>query len=234
VTPKVLYKYVVPDRIDILLNKRIRFTQAYLLNDPFEFRLGSEDGHPPFQAGLDRKRTDEFQEKARFYGVLSLAKRNDSIPMWTHYAASHTGFVIGFDTGSTIFNGTIADGKLHHVDYRTERISATEGLPGQPYVGPNAILWAKSNGWSYEEEWRWIESRSPHEYAEVVSAPSGELLFLRSVPPACIQMVILGCRVNPLLADSIRVLKSSPDYKHIDLFKATLHKNEYALQMEPL
>jgi hypothetical protein len=47
-------------------------------------------------------------------------------------------------------------------------------------------------------------------------------------------MVILGCRVNPLLADSIRVLKSSPDYKHIDLFKATLHKNEYALQMEPL
>jgi hypothetical protein len=234
VTPKVLYKYVVPDRIDILLNKRIRFTQACLLNDPFEFRLGSRDGLPPFQARIDSKRTDEFEEKSHFYGVLSLAERNDSIPMWTHYAASHTGFVIGFDTGSSMFVEAMKNPKLRHVDYRPERVSATEGLPGQPYVGPGAVLWTKSEDWQYEGEWRWIECRSPYDYAEVVAAPNGELLFLRAVPPGSVREVILGCRVNPLLADSIQVLKSSPDYKHIELFKATLHKSKYGLQIEPL
>ena len=34
--PKTLYKYVIPDRIDILNNRYIRFTQPSALNDPFE------------------------------------------------------------------------------------------------------------------------------------------------------------------------------------------------------
>ena len=232
--PKVLYKYAVPDRIDVLLNKRIRFTQACFLNDPFEFRLGSADGLPPFQAGRARKRVDELQVKSRLYGVVSLARKSDSIPMWAHYAASHTGFLIGFDTGSSIFRKALADRKLRPVNYQLERVNATQGLPGQPHVGPSAILWAKSTNWEYEEEWRWIECCSPYDYAEVVSAPNGELLFLRTVPPRSMREVILGCRVNPLLADSIQVLKSTPDYKHVELLKATLHESKYALQIEPL
>src|SRR5207244_2360375 len=31
-----IYKYVTPDRVDILRNGRVRFTQAAALNDPFE------------------------------------------------------------------------------------------------------------------------------------------------------------------------------------------------------
>ena len=128
--PKVLFKYAVPDRIDVLLNKRIRFTQACFLNDPFEFRLGSADGLPPFQAGRARKRVDELQVKSRLYGVVSLARKSDSIPMWAHYAASHTGFLIGFDTGSSIFRKALADRKLRPVNYQLERVNATQGLPG--------------------------------------------------------------------------------------------------------
>jgi len=33
-----LYKYVPPDRLDVLRNLRTRFTQANAQNDPFEFR----------------------------------------------------------------------------------------------------------------------------------------------------------------------------------------------------
>ncbi len=33
---KTLYKYVVPERIDILQNGLIRFTQPMYFNDPFE------------------------------------------------------------------------------------------------------------------------------------------------------------------------------------------------------
>jgi hypothetical protein len=34
----ILYKYLPPERIDVLKNKRIRFTQPGNFNDPFEFR----------------------------------------------------------------------------------------------------------------------------------------------------------------------------------------------------
>jgi len=33
-----IYKYVIADRIDILENSRIRFTQPSALNDPFEMQ----------------------------------------------------------------------------------------------------------------------------------------------------------------------------------------------------
>ena len=43
----MLYKYLAPDRIDVLQNRRIRFTPPGAFNDPFEFRpvlktLGSD------------------------------------------------------------------------------------------------------------------------------------------------------------------------------------------------
>lgn len=38
-----LYKYVSPDRIDVLLNGQIRFTQAQAWNDPFELQPYYED-----------------------------------------------------------------------------------------------------------------------------------------------------------------------------------------------
>jgi hypothetical protein len=36
----VVYKYVTPERVDILRNSSIRFTQPIALNDPFEFLRG--------------------------------------------------------------------------------------------------------------------------------------------------------------------------------------------------
>jgi len=37
--PQVLYKFVTPDRADVIENGRIRFTQPGALNDPFEFQV---------------------------------------------------------------------------------------------------------------------------------------------------------------------------------------------------
>jgi hypothetical protein len=41
--PAVLYKYVPPDRIDILLNRQIRLTQPTSTNDPFELHPAVPD-----------------------------------------------------------------------------------------------------------------------------------------------------------------------------------------------
>ena len=47
-TPSVLYKYMHPDRLDVVENQKIRFTQPNFLNDPFEVR-------PIFRSIFDRK-----------------------------------------------------------------------------------------------------------------------------------------------------------------------------------
>lgn len=41
--PHTLYKYVTPERIDVLKNLKIRFTQPSALNDPFEFNLSFQE-----------------------------------------------------------------------------------------------------------------------------------------------------------------------------------------------
>lgn len=44
--PKRLYKYATPDRVDVLEGLKIRFTQAAVLNDPFECSPAFSDLFP--------------------------------------------------------------------------------------------------------------------------------------------------------------------------------------------
>ena len=152
--PPVLYKYAPPERINILVEKTIRFTQPCFLNDPFEFRPTKPEDPAYFEETIAKRRDDEIREKSRLYGVLSLSERKDSIAMWTHYAASHTGFVIGFDTGTTFFNRALAENKLNPVRYEMERVGLTRGLPDKPWIKADAIFQTKSPDWAYEAEWR--------------------------------------------------------------------------------
>lgn len=233
-TPKLLYKYASAKRMDIFLEKKIRFTQPCFLNDPFEFRPGMPDGAGHFEAGRAKKREGELMEKSRLYGVLCLTEKSDSIPMWAHYAGSHTGFAIGFDTGSAFFKKALAERKLQSVQYRTERVNLTRGLPNQEWVRPDDIFQTKSTDWEYEKEWRWVECCSPDNYAEVRSVENGERLYLRPFLPECIQEVVLGYRIDPNVAESIQDLKSTAEYQHLKVFKVALHKSCYKLEIEPV
>jgi len=231
-TPSVLYKYVVPERMDVLLRRKIRFTQPCFLNDPFEFLIGEPEDAGHFEASRDKKRQSEIRAKSRVYGVLSLTEMSKSIPMWTFYAASHRGFAIGFDARSGYFKVATDNGTLQRVNYGPNRVSSTRGLPDQPWVKHEASFLRKSTVWEYEAEWRWIEPGGPGVYDEVGSAPNGELLYLRSIPPESIQEVILGCRASSELAESIQALRSAPEYRHLKVFKVALHKSRYDLEIE--
>lgn len=233
--PKLLYKYAVPDRIDVLTGGRIRFTQPCFLNDPFEFSPGlpaadlRDVGH--FEAKVAKRRNAAFEERSHTSGILSLTQEPDSIPMWAHYAAAHTGFVIAFDAASTLFKCAIESGKLQPVRYCSARISLTRGLHGQPWVRPEAIFRTKSTEWEYEHEWRWIENDIPGSW--VVNGPAGEL-FLGPVPPDAIREIILGHRTGPSLTESVREIASVADYEHVTLSKIVLDECSYKLDVRPL
>lgn len=236
--PGILYKYLVPERIDVLLKKKIRFTQPCFLNDPFEFRPGMPDLRPEelghFQAKLAKQGDEYYREKSRQCGVLSLASKNNSIPMWTHYADSHRGFVIGFDTTSGLFRKAIDDENLRLVDYEKDRVSVTGGVQGNPGVNPDIILRTKSGDWAYEEEWRWIESMDPSGYDELKPGPNGELIFLRRIPAESIRQIIIGFRASFPLSETIQALTRMSELAHIEVFKVALSASHYSLEFERL
>jgi len=118
--PEKLYKYVPPERIDILINLKIRLTPVEELNDPNEFRPRFEPitindirsfcqhdfrlKNIPFHTALlasvkeeefTVKKLEELRDKT---GILSLTCDDKNPVMWSHYAANHKGFVIQFDS----------------------------------------------------------------------------------------------------------------------------------------
>lgn len=90
-------------------------------------------------------------------GVLCLSAAPDVPLMWSHYAESHTGVCLGFDSESDYFS--IAQ----PVRYTRNRPSV------DPIAQSNnqmleASLFTKSLDWAYEEEWRIVLESGPGNY----------------------------------------------------------------------
>lgn len=87
------------------------------------------------------------------FGVLSLTPINDNILMWAHYANSHKGFCVGFDT-ELLYNQI--GGGLKDVEY----------VPNYPIISPiddsfdkmRKQIFFKANFWNYELEYRHLKS----------------------------------------------------------------------------
>jgi hypothetical protein len=286
--PAVLYKYVIPDRIDVLQNASIRFTPPINTNDIFEVRQTFDlVAGPKFQAFLKEVAPDvDFEEPLRnaldemhlgsvsnehakalvavlgggdleantrrlldrvldvvpelmnqptnvdrlldkFSSnqlLLSLTERPDSSPMWAHYAANSSGFVIGFDTSSDFFRR--GDSKerqgLHKVKYFDGRVRE---IADDPY----AALVSKQADWAYEREWRlYLKAQ---EVANVISA-NGDEIHLVSFPRQAVQRVILGTRAPGALEDRLRTLLAA-SYPGVPLMRVKANRVTATLIEEP-
>ncbi len=192
------------------------------------------EGPGHFEARIAKERDEAYRDRSRLFGVLSLTSNPTSIPMWAHYAATHAGFAIGFETASEPFTRAIAANKLRPVRYQQDRVSLTRGSGGQPWIHPDSIFLTKSPDWEYEQEWRWLECCDPKDYAELVASPGGELLYLRPIPSQCIRQVVVGYRAPHTLVESLQALRLTPEYSHLELLKIALNESCYRLDIEPL
>ncbi len=160
--PTVLYKYLPPERIDLLENMQIRFGAPSEFNDTFD-----ADYLVPRNQG-PRAMVDRLRLRNRL-GILCLTERPDDHLMWVHYARNHTGFVVGFNPHEDFFR---TDGRaLRKVVYE-------DG----PRVFPSAdldVCFYKSDEWKYEQEWRCARQFEPSESRLVEISPSliTEIIF---------------------------------------------------------
>ncbi len=276
----VLYKYLPPERLDVLTQRQIRFTQPAAFNDPFEAKpylaeFDSSDDFfereidsmlqnevdklyasldPGIRAQLSLETTLEiatqlreaqrgqFSQYANQYipelrttmqrvfdeqvGILSLSEEPFSLLMWGHYAKSHTGFLIGFDSGNPYFSQKRNDGDefghLRQVEYRKTRPNA----PFTKIDGADVFL-AKAVDWSYEKEWRMLR---PIADAQKTIDTDGIPICLFSFPSECIKELILGARINPQVEAAILDRwRSEPALSHVLLRKAVLSETEFKI-----
>ena len=98
----------------------------------------------------------------RNLGVTCFSESNENILMWSHYAGSHCGFCLGFDTNLSPFMPE----KLLKVYYSKTNVYPPLSLKDIPH-NLNLIdtqLGLKSCHWEYENEWRLFAGGGNKEY----------------------------------------------------------------------
>jgi hypothetical protein len=253
----IVYKYLPPSRIDVLEHSRIRFTQPAALNDPFDtFPCFLEFGPWLFNEMRDRE-TKEFgvqasQESLRkldimvakkllefpnilsqHFVVLSLSRIRDNAIMWSHYAESHRGLVIGFDANSGFFSpggGKARDG-LKSVCYSDKRFKMPKAgfhsLDDPDLREANAgVFFTKCVNWSYEREMRILAH--PNSADVVLPDPSGHEIRLFNFPVDSVKEVIFGFKMSePDQHRAFDLVRSK--YPLATIGKAFPHQSKFAV-----
>jgi hypothetical protein len=209
-----LFKYLPPERIDVLENMKIRFTSIVSLNDPYEslMRLGDVD------AFVDHKRGDNG------FKFVSLSRNNANLLMWSHYSASHEGYVLAFDRNHSFFSTAEA------VRYRRIRanFNGAKILSSKEDVLKHVVL-EKAVDWAYEEEERLFLQDTPDSAVIIGHDKWGQPIILNSIPEDSILGVYLGVKASEEFKKKIiEVLK-----KHatkIPLFQFSTKSTEFALE----
>ena len=218
--PNKLYKY------RSLEGEAFKYTQAifarkqfYLaktsqFNDPFEgkFRFHSDTSNVDLYGkilnslitkGVSWFMSGRVSDKAR---LCCFSAKRDDVLMWSHYAASHTGICIEFDTA--VEGSPLSDCKK--IKYSPHYNVLEENLEG---ILERACL-VKAEQWKYEEEWRLI--RESEDFVEF--------------PGKCLTGVILGCRISD--DDRQWVLDWLKPYPWASVFAAKEVKNDIRLSID--
>lgn len=121
-------------------------------------------------------------------GVFSLTETNNNELMWAHYANSHTGFAVGFNTETDFFyrreNDPKTCGELTNVIY-SDTAPTVYVEPGVMEI-PKELFFTKTSKWHYEREWRMIRM------LDAADSMVGTNIHLFKIPPESLVSVTFG------------------------------------------
>mgnify|MGYP003805798179 CR=1 FL=1 len=179
--PKVLYKYrsLYDKNFEytrcIFTQNTIYFAHPDDFNDPFDCKI------PPVENSLRH-----FITRHQNFGVFSLSENYSNILMWGHYADSHKGICIGFDSEKLRFRfnyeGPCVSGPVqvrYPPDNEYPRWSFFDKVDDAHI---ETIYFTKAKLWKYEKEWRIILPEQERK--------------LRKIKPKALVSVYLGCQID--------------------------------------
>jgi hypothetical protein len=237
VTSLFKYRPINQFSLDIIANERIYFPVPESFNDPFDTKCSFKKKSTIIQSTDVKKiknafpgegpgdilaytkkdlteEIDNFEQKLKNYGVLSLAENAKDILMWSHYSENHKGLCIEFERNESNELGDKT---------KTKNVNYTKNYPS---LSPKAllstediesslirVLYTKSEHWSYEKEWRMF-------------VPKGNKVY---PIPGIIKSVTFGVRASDMDIDIVRQLLTGKD---VVLYKALLKENEFGIKLK--
>jgi hypothetical protein len=228
------YKYLRPERIDVLNNLKIRFTQVSALNDPFEyFPAVSSSDRDPFKEIEFQRRIRSITEST--LGILCLSKTPSNILMWSHYAASHSGFLIEFDSNHGYFNHGTSEVRYSH---NRPRMLAKAGDQATD------IFYTKGIDWRYEKEVRKVKylhqriRRLSNGHSIIEGDPAAIddplLIHLCDFPKDAVTGIALGWKSTPVLQTAVADALAAHGMASVRLYRCQPCRKEYRMQMASL
>ena len=199
----LLYKYCGPGGIAILETGSILLTRPTTFNDPFDVKPYITDFDDAVRMG------DHLHAQMKDIVVLSLAENCDSLLMWAHYAAQHSGFLIGFGSEHQILaRPTPLFSHFGAVSYCHHRPAGAQFTD----IPDHELYFRKSSEWAYEREWRLVETiLSVHGDPE---DPQPRWAF--DLMTENIESVVVGYRTAALFPKMHELLRQ-PRYEHVAL-----------------
>lgn len=218
---KIVYKYRSwnnPFHKKVLLHNELFLSSPRFFDDPFDCRI------PLDISALDseekkRKYLERLRLQEKFYGILSLSLRWNSILMWQQYAECHRGFCVGFykdklmESGLFGIGGPVVYSNKMDVDEDYENFS-TGNILTETHT--------KSRDLRYEKEFRFTQvfDKNP-------------LFFKRMViiPDEYFAEIILGCEADPKTIEEISTFARR---KRIRLYQAVKVPYSFSLKRRKL
>jgi hypothetical protein len=164
-----------------------------------------------------------IESRKKHLGVISFSKRWNSILMWSHYSASHSGFCVGFDTK-----------KLINSEYfqNKSKVSYKKKYPKIDPFDKNTskikkVFFHKAKDWSYEKEYRMTKLFGYYKDNSVEFEKQKLFYFDNNF----ITEVILGLKINPKDQQDIEKICSE---KNIAVYKIESVPNKFKLTRKKL
>ena len=139
-----------------------------------------------------------------------LSECHDSLAMWSHYAESHKGICICYNTSKLLEKGI----KTYKIHYSEELVDVKkEEFHNQVFAMILASL-TKNHEYSYEREWRIWDIRK--EWVNV---------------EGCVEMVLLGVNCNKNLKGHVKLLTDFCESKNIPVKHMRISKDKFKVEI---
>ncbi len=170
------------------------------------------------------KRHKEFvyNRNKKKFGIISLSGTNSEILLWSHYAASHTGFCVGFNKEKLNDYRISALNKFDFlydcfkVEYSKEypTLDAKKLDDDQNYVLKPLII--KSDKWVYEKEFRLILINGTNKAMTL-----GKDIF---------ENIVLGAKISQTHRTEIIEIAQN-NFPKINIFQANICEDRYDIEL---
>jgi len=247
------YKSLLDEQLDELLSEldlriepktlaKIRLKAYEMAPQVFEETLGPA-AHQVLAFGSENRRqafsNSSLEALDRHVGIFCLSEVPDSLLMWSHYAESHRGFLIGFNSEDGFFNqkGYEEDPIRHlraisYADKRPSFAGFSLAMTETELMSlVDLTLFTKADAWSYEREWRMVQ---PLASADSVVSSEAAAVHLYKIPATAITSVVLGARASDGLESDIRNILRGATFRHVSLLRAKLDDCDYKVQMSSI